>query len=395
MGFINGVGSLEWRRAFHAALIAGLALACGKAVFMSSDLDAGCVSVYAAGTDTFSQDEPVGGGTEASPEPGVGKPVGGGTEASPEPGAGKPVGGGTEASPEPGAGKPVGGGTEASPESGVGTPAGGDPKAPAEGDQETSVEGGSGGLFFYIAMLLALACAALGVVLERALRWKRKLAGEPPRVVELDVNILGQLDQNSRLNEDLKKAFNLLVKQLGLADQATREELNKLAASVGVATNLAEERKQEVLRYQEGHDWAVNRTFIRGVIDSLDFIEDLQDRGDESEGLGYAKQKLVNLLDNNGIEVFEPPVGSLYEDHSSGAEVVEAVTVSGEKPAGRITEVRRPGYRLALGVNESKVVRSAEVAVSIAEKVDHGNAEDLQAHETEEEFEENNEGNEA
>ena len=363
MSFINGVGSLDRKRALHAALMAGLVLACGRAVFMSSVLDAGCASVYAAGTDTFGQ--------------------------------GKVAGGGTEASSEPGQGKPAGGSTEASPETGQGKPAEGDPKAPAEVGQETSVEGGSDDLFFYIAMLLALACTALGVVLERTLRWKRKLSGEPPRVVELDVNILDQLDQNSQLNEDLKKAFNLLVKQLGVADQATRVELNKLAASVGVATNLAEERKQEVLRYQEGHDWAVNRAFIRGVIDSLDFIEDLQDRGDESEGLGYAKQKLVNLLDNNGIEVFEPPVGSLYEDHSSGAEVVEAVTVSAEEPAGRITEVRRPGYRLALGMNESKVVRPAEVAVSIAEKAEHGKAEDLQAHESEEESEENNEDNEA
>jgi len=288
--------------------------------------------------------------------------------------------------------------------------------APSEG------QAGSDNLLFYLSIVVVLLCTVFAMVLElnnrksktayglaldqavgekeeaqeqlakaletvvaTVLAWEEKTAGEGPKVVELDVQIRDRMDQQRDSNQELRDTFNRLSELVvGMqanarnSDHANRSDFGKLKESIALATTFAEGQKEEISSYKEGYHWASTGTFIKGVIRVVDLIDDMAacEPGPVA-GLDNTKQELLNLLGNNEVEVFAPAPGEPFTSHTkkgspTESEAVDTRTVSDGEPAGIIEEVRRPGYRLELGVkgNEYRIIRPAKVVVSVAEKVD-------------------------
>jgi len=288
--------------------------------------------------------------------------------------------------------------------------------APSEG------QAGSDNLLFYLSIVVVLLCTVFAMVLElnnrksktayglaldqavgekeeaqeqlakaletvvaTVLAWEEKTAGEGPKVVELDVQIRDRMDQQRDSNQELRDTFNRLSELVvGMqanarnSDHANRSDFGKLKESIALATTFAEGQKEEISSYKEGYHWASTGTFIKGVIRVVDLIDDMAAcESGPVAGLDNTKQELLNLLGNNEVEVFAPAPGEPFTSHTkkgspTESEAVDTRTVSDGEPAGIIEEVRRPGYRLELGVkgNEYRIIRPAKVVVSVAEKVD-------------------------
>ena len=150
--------------------------------------------------------------------------------------------------------------------------------------------------------------------------------------------------------------------------------LKELSEHIEAVRSLAEDRRHEVARLREGHDFSVTRSFARGVIKTIDLLRDCQARLSEAHAdsdvlkdalrhLEAGENQLCFLLEANQIEPFTPEPGDPIEAESLRFEPVEKHPAPTPSDVGKVSEVKHPGWILLLGDSQQRVIRPAQIAV--------------------------------
>jgi molecular chaperone GrpE (heat shock protein) len=169
------------------------------------------------------------------------------------------------------------------------------------------------------------------------------------------------------------------------AIESIDQRLKNLSQHVEAVRGLAEERGREIERLRDGYDFALTRSFARGVIKAIDLVQEFKEQLSRTHGkrktrllsdalrrLDATESQLVFLLEAHQIELFTPAPGDSIEDDSQRFEPVESRPAESPSDVGRVIEVKSPGYVLVLGDSKERVIRPAKVSVSGA--LDHRSA---------------------
>ena len=169
----------------------------------------------------------------------------------------------------------------------------------------------------------------------------------------------------------------------GLASDAVQPELESIdgrlkevSEHIEAVRGLAEDRGRELERLREGYDFAVTRSFARGVIKAIDLVHDFKEQLSQTHGkrnsralkdalsrFDATESQLLFLLEAHQIESFTPSPGDAVADDSLRFEPVETRAPESAADIGRVAEVKYPGYALVLGDSEERVIRPAQVSV--------------------------------
>ena len=154
--------------------------------------------------------------------------------------------------------------------------------------------------------------------------------------------------------------------------------LKDLGEHIEAVRFLAEERGTQIERFREGYDYAITRSFARGVIKAIDMIGDFQRQLTERHGatdspvladalnrLEATAGQLTLLLEANCVESFIPEPGEAIADDSRRYEPVEKCPTERVEDHGHVAEVKYPGWIVVLGESEERVIREAQVSVFV------------------------------
>jgi molecular chaperone GrpE (heat shock protein) len=225
--------------------------------------------------------------------------------------------------------------------------------------------------------LLALASVVMNVLLlnrigearadARALR--RELVGKldqqrsaDDELSALSVSVTAIRDNLTKMSEQSKA---LGAEMLGATTQSSSSLKMMEDSMCGVREYLAE-KSQEHQRLQEGYDYSVLKNFCRQIIRCVHRIEALCKvcSPEEAASLESIRLDLLDLLDRNGVEEFEPAVGEEYATLRSLAEVLSHKEMTHDaSKVGRVAEVVRSGFKYIYNDDQARLILPAQVKV--------------------------------
>tara|TARA_Y100000590_G_C15570886_1_gene958532 strand:- start:487 stop:1194 length:708 start_codon:yes stop_codon:yes gene_type:complete len=171
-------------------------------------------------------------------------------------------------------------------------------------------------------------------------------------------NFISETKQN---NQEL---INYLNNQYKDAKTIIKEVDEKIAPF----EKVAREKNDELKEYKKGYDYSRNKSIIDGVIETIEFIEDAEKKIISSDDtlksyLSYTKEKLLIILNNSGIESFEPKINSpSLDDHSCEIDIVTEKT-DDEAKNNLICSVIKKGYLIKMTEKDTKHIKKAIVKV--------------------------------
>jgi hypothetical protein len=115
----------------------------------------------------------------------------------------------------------------------------------------------------------------------------------------------------------------------------------------GIQDYLAEQNKVQ-RRYQEGYDFQILKNFVRQIIQmiiNLDRRIEMTEEGSIKVDLLRVRDRLVDLLDRNGVVQIIPTVGSAFDaELRQIAEAAGVVDAPSPSFSGTVADVVQPGY---------------------------------------------------
>ena len=169
------------------------------------------------------------------------------------------------------------------------------------------------------------------------------------------------IKENKKSNEEL---INYLNNQYKDAKSIIKEVDDKIKPF----EKVAREKNDELKEYKKGYDYSRNKSIIDGVIDTIEFIEKSEKKinfTDEvlKEYFLTTKEKLLIVLNNSGVESFEPKENtSSLDDHSCEVDVVTEITNDQNKNNFIVSTLRR-GYKIKTTENQAIYIKKALVKV--------------------------------
>ena len=169
------------------------------------------------------------------------------------------------------------------------------------------------------------------------------------------------IKENKKSNEEL---INYLDNQYKDAKSIIKEVDDKIKPF----EKVAREKNDELKEYKKGYDYSRNKSIIDGVIETIEFIEKSEKKinfTDEvlKQYFLTTKEKLLIVLNNSGIESFEPKQNTpSLDDHSCEVDT-ETETTNEQKKNNLIFSTLRKGYKLKTTENEVIYIKKALVRV--------------------------------
>ena len=169
------------------------------------------------------------------------------------------------------------------------------------------------------------------------------------------------IKENKKSNEEL---INYLNNQYKDAKSIIKEVDDKIKPF----EKVAREKNDELKEYKKGYDYSRNKSIIDGVIETIEFIEKSEKKinfTDEvlKEYFLTTKEKLLIVLNNSGVESFEPKENtSSLDDHSCEVDVVTEITNDQNKNNFIVSTLRR-GYKIKTTENQAIYIKKALVKV--------------------------------
>ena len=169
------------------------------------------------------------------------------------------------------------------------------------------------------------------------------------------------IKENKKNNEELINYLNNQYKDAKSIIQEV-DEKNKPFEKV------AREKNDELKEYKKGYDYNRNKSIIDGVIETIEFIEKAEKKINFTDEVSKSyflttKEKLLIVLNNSGIESFEPKVNtSSLDDHSCEVDVVTEIT-NDQNKNDFIASTLRKGYRIKTTENDVIYIKKALVRV--------------------------------
>ena len=136
---------------------------------------------------------------------------------------------------------------------------------------------------------------------------------------------------------------------------------------------VAREKNDELKLYKSGYEYSRNKAIIDGIIETIEFIENAEKKINISDEVlksyfSTSKEKLIIILNNSGIESYEPKINTPSLD-DYGCEVdINTEKTNDEKKNNLIFSVLRKGYKINLSESDIKYVKKALVKVYQFEK---------------------------
>jgi len=181
---------------------------------------------------------------------------------------------------------------------------------------------------------------------------------------------------STKSNDDTHKAVEIFIQELQAYEQQhgkTKEGLNNAISKVvselegmkehiGSIQELSLEKEEKIRRYESGYDHIKIKNFTKGLFRILEDIKEAKQE-DTSAALSEIEEDLLILLENNGIEKVEIEIGSKFKTNMKLAKVISTVATENIDKDGKVKEVTKDGYFIAIDENTNKVIIPAEVIV--------------------------------
>lgn len=146
----------------------------------------------------------------------------------------------------------------------------------------------------------------------------------------------------------------------GAADMASSTKMAKMLE--GIRDYLADGKAHQV-RLQEGYDYAVLKNFCKQIIRCIHRAEQA-DKETLKETLDGIRTDLLDLLERNGVERFEPAKGQAFSKLRKVARVLpQKETTQDDALVGTVAEVVSPGYLYTYNDDKQRLILPAEVKI--------------------------------
>ena len=185
---------------------------------------------------------------------------------------------------------------------------------------------------------------------------------------ETDQKISNFIKNSEEKNKEL---YKYLENQYKGAKEIIKEVDDKIAPF----EKVAREKNDELKEYKKGYEYNRNKSIIDGVIETIEFINNAEKKIEIKDEVlksyfSTTKDKLIIILNNSGIDSFEPNLNSQsLDDHSCEVDINTEET-SDEKKNNLIFKVLKPGYKIKLTDNDTKILKKALVKVYEFKKKD-------------------------
>jgi molecular chaperone GrpE (heat shock protein) len=167
-----------------------------------------------------------------------------------------------------------------------------------------------------------------------------------------------------------KQAVNMssAVKEYAGVIRGLQDELGKVRAELEGVRSFAMSQQEQLRKYEEGYSWSKVKSFGKRLIRCIDRIDDriedqIEDKEAEKVLLGI-KDEMIFALEDEGVDLIEPEIGSLFEGQARFVRPVEAVPPENPEQEGTIKEVKRNGYLVQIDdASLCNIIRPAEVVI--------------------------------
>ena len=165
-----------------------------------------------------------------------------------------------------------------------------------------------------------------------------------------------------------KKNNDDLIQSSLKNQETTKKIVQELDEKISPFEKVAREKNEELKIYKEGYDYSKNKSIINGIIETIEFIENAEIKIDFKDEIlkNYfisSKEKLIIILNNSGIEQFQPNLNSSsLDDHGCEVDLTTEKTTDKSKN-NLIFSVLKKGYKINLSKNDNKIIKKALVRV--------------------------------
>ncbi len=165
-----------------------------------------------------------------------------------------------------------------------------------------------------------------------------------------------------------KKNNDDLIQSSLKNQETTKKIVQELDEKISPFEKVAREKNEELKIYKEGYDYSKNKSIINGIIETIEFIENAEIKIDFKDEISKnyfisSKEKLIIILNNSGIEQFQPNLNSSsLDDHGCEVDLTTEKTTDKSKN-NLIFSVLKKGYKINLSKNDNKIIKKAVVRV--------------------------------
>ena len=165
-----------------------------------------------------------------------------------------------------------------------------------------------------------------------------------------------------------EKRNNELINYLNNQYKDAKSIIKEVDEKIKPFEKVAREKNDELKEYKKGYDYSKNKSIINGVIETIEFIENAEKKIDFKDEIASSyfsttKEKLLIVLNNSGVESFEPKLNtSSLDDHSCEVDVSTEVT-NDQNKNNLICSIMRKGYMIKTKENQIVYIKKALVKV--------------------------------
>ena len=165
-----------------------------------------------------------------------------------------------------------------------------------------------------------------------------------------------------------EKRNNELINYLNNQYKDAKSIIKEVDEKIKPFEKVAREKNDELKEYKKGYDYSKNKSIINGIIETIEFIENAEKKIDFKDEIVSSyflttKEKLLIVLNNSGVESFEPKLDtSSLDDHSCEVDVLTEFT-NDQNKNNLICSVLRKGYMIKTKENQIVYIKKALVKV--------------------------------
>ena len=218
----------------------------------------------------------------------------------------------------------------------------------------------------YSIIGLLVICLILAIVLFLKLYFKIKSA---------DKNSINLIEFPKETDQKISKFINdTHIRDKELKDFLINEHkdakkiITEVDEKISPFEKVAREKNDELKEYKKGYEYSRNKALLDGIIETITFIENAEGKINSSDEIAKSyfsstKDKLLIILNNSGIEVFNPEINTQSLEHQ-GCEVDMTTEATKDKNKNNlIHSIVAKGYKMTLKNNEIHYIKKALVKV--------------------------------
>ena len=244
-------------------------------------------------------------------------------------------------------------------------------------------------IFFVTIIFSILVILILSIIISRQRKWRQKYFDEnlgknyiaqlPENIadsIENSASAYNNLNENNRLQYDnFQKNLSQVVALINQFNSISSDNVSKINEQLSDIRKFSDEKNELVKKYQEFYDLSILKSFVFEIISAIDNIEDslkkiTNDNIDPAsiDAVSFAKDQLVNLLENENIIQVSPDLSLKYNDEKQPIRMkaLKSIPTDNENMIGDIQEVLHSGYSGIIGKDEVKLIREAYVSIYIS-----------------------------